>query len=431
MANELIQIDARKPLARALVISLLILSFLWAFFVVRWYLGNTVAEYTNPEDNGEQMAQLAVRLAPNDPLAHWRLGDFTEKNLPPDQIGVAVSEYEKATSLAPNDYRFWLTFGRALEQAGETERAEAALRRAVALAPSYAYPRWYLGNLLLRGDRLIEGLTELQKASEADSELRPQLFNMAWEVFKDDFESMKFAVGNTSEARSQFSVYLVGRGQFEQGLRLWGSIPDTEQKAHRETADELVKSLIGAHHFHDALKVWNDVTPDSNQQPVIDQVLDGGFESGAGPSSAFSWHVQSLPQVQIGIDPNVGHNSSRSLRMVFQVRSKLDSLNVSQLVPVRANTQYDFECYVKTNRLESAGTLFVSISDASDGKVLANSLTVGAGSTDWQRLPVEFKTGPNTEAVQLKINRASCGDDPVCPIFGTIWYDDFNLKPRS
>jgi hypothetical protein len=256
---------------------------------------------------------------------------------------------------------------------------------------------------------------------------------MAWEVFKDDFESMKSAVGNTSEARSQFSVYLVGRGQFEQGLRLWGSIPDTEQREHRETADELVKSLIGAHHFHDALKVWNDITPDSNQRAVIDQVLDGGFESGAGhgPSSVFSWHVQSLPQVQIGIDPNVGHNSSRSLRMVFQVRSKLDSLNVSQLVPARADTQYDLECYFKTNRLESAGTLFVSITDASDGKVLANSVTIGPGSTDWQRLPVEFRTGPNTEAVQLKINRASCGDDPVCPIFGTIWYDDFNLKPRS
>ena len=27
--------------------------------------------------------------------------------------------------------------------------------------------------------------------------------------------------------------------------------------------------------------------------------------------------------------------------------------------------------------------------------------------------------------------RNSCSDSPVCPIFGTVWYDDFNLKPRK
>jgi tetratricopeptide (TPR) repeat protein len=433
MASELIQIDARKPLARALVIFLIILSFLWAFFVVRWYLGNTVAEYMNPEENGEQMAQLAVRLAPNDPLAHWRLGDFTEKNLPPEQIGDAVSEYEKATSLAPHDYRFWLSFGRALEQAGETDRAEAALRRAVALAPSYAYPRWYLGNLLLRGDRLTEGLSELQQASEANPELRPQLFNMAWEVFKDDFESMKSAVGKTSEARAQFSLYLVGRGQFEQGMRLWTSLSEAEKKANRETGEAIVTALVTAGQYHGAVEIWNQIAPDINHRAVIGEMFDGSFESGAahGASSVFSWQVKSQPQAQIVIDPNVGHNSSRSLRFVFQVRAKLDSIDVSQLVPVEPNTDYDFECYLKTNRLDSAGTLFLTVNDAADGTALVTSPTSPSGTNDWQRLALNFKTGPKTQGIRLRINRAGCGDEPVCPIFGTIWYDDFNLKPRS
>ncbi len=46
-----------------------------------------------------------------------------------------------------------MEFGAALEQAGDFEKAEKALREAVKLAPSYAYPRWYLGNLLVRTDR--------------------------------------------------------------------------------------------------------------------------------------------------------------------------------------------------------------------------------------------------------------------------------------
>ena len=56
-----------------------------------------------------------------------------------------------------------MSFGKALEQAGETEKAEKALREAVKLAPSYAYPRWHLGNLLIRTERYDEAFQELQR----------------------------------------------------------------------------------------------------------------------------------------------------------------------------------------------------------------------------------------------------------------------------
>ena len=41
-----------------------------------------------------------------------------------------------------------------------------------------------------------------------------------------------------------------------------------------------------------------------------------------------------------------------------------------------------------------------------------------------------FKTSDKTHAVMLKIVRYSCTneDTPICPIFGSVWYDDFNLK---
>jgi hypothetical protein len=31
----------------------------------------------------------------------------------------------------------------------------------------------------------------------------------------------------------------------------------------------------------------------------------------------------------------------------------------------------------------------------------------------------------------VRMVRNTCGDSAVCPIFGTVWYDDFNLKPRK
>ena len=73
-----------------------------------------------------------------------------------------------------------MSLGTALEQWGEVERGEKALRRATELAPSYAYPRWYLGNLLLRSGRYNQAFAELRRAADADPELRSQLLNLAW-----------------------------------------------------------------------------------------------------------------------------------------------------------------------------------------------------------------------------------------------------------
>ena len=426
------QFKASAPLKVFMTLTVLLALFA-SWFVVRWYVGNTIAEYFHPEDHRLETAQMAVGLAPNDPLPHWRLGNLAQKELPPDQISLVVSEYEKAVSLSPNDYRLWMDFGASLEQAGEYERAEKALREAVKLAPSYAYPRWYLGNLLLRTDRYDEGFAELRQASEANVEFQPQLFNLAWQLNKDDFDSLRAAVGNTPEVRAAFSDYLIKRGHYDEGLRLWNTLAETEKRENRLTADSIITNLTANQHYHQAMEIWNEVAPGPAYNAELGHILDPGFENNLahGPGAVFGWQVQSNSQVQIGIDAGQGHSGSRSLRLFFQVRSHIDAINVSQLVPVQPNTEYDFECYVKTDKLESAETPVIVITNAGDDAVLTGSSSAPSGSNDWQRISLSFKAGAKTEAVRVKMLRNSCSDSAVCPIFGTVWYDDFNLKPRK
>jgi hypothetical protein len=376
---------------------------------------------------------MAVNLAPNDPLPHWRLGNLALTELPPDQISLVVSEYEKAVSLSPHDYRLWMEFGLALEQAGDFDKAERALREAVKLAPSYAYPRWYLGNLLLRTDRYGEGFAELQRASEENEQFQLQLFNLAWQLNKNDFDSLRAAVGNSSGIRAAFSSYLVGRGHYEDGLRLWNSLSQIEKRETRFAADPMIVSLISAKHFYQAMEIWNEVAPGPAYNAELGHVLDGGFENNLahGPGALFGWQVQSNSQVQIGIDARQGHSGSRSLRVYFQVRSHIDTINVSQLVPVKPNTEYEFEAYVKTEKVESAETPVILVVNAADDAVLVGSNPAPSGTSDWQRVSLAFRTAEKTEAVKVKMVRNSCSDSPVCPIFGTVWYDDFNLKARN
>jgi len=434
MPQELIQLNTRSIVVKLLLMVLLIAAGVWSYFVVRWYAGNTMADYFDPAQSNLNIAQTAASLAPDDPLTHWRLAQVTQKNLPLDQQVQAIAEFEKAVRLSPNDYRFWMALGTASEQVGDVAKAEQALKRAVALAPAYAYPRWYLGNLLLRSGRYDEAFVELRLASEADVEFQPQQFNLIWEIYGSDPDGLKKAVGESALARGKFALYLLGRQKYEEGLRLWDSLSAEDKRANRETGEAMVKSLVAAFHYHDAMKVWNAISNEKFRAEV-GRVFDPGFEdaSSYGEEAAFGWQVKPVPQVKIGIEPANVHSGANSLRIAFHVRTNIENINVSQLVPVATNTEYDFEFYVSTEKLETGGPPLVQIIDPTTSTPLVSSPAAPNGTSEWNRVGLTFKTGDKTEGVLIQIVRPSCGTNevPICPIFGSVWYDDFSFKRRN
>ena len=435
MPQELLQLNTRRIPIKLLLILLVVAAGVWSYYVIRWYAGNMMADYFDPAENNLRVAQVAVSLAPDDPLTRWRLAQATQKNLPLDQQIQAIAEYEKAVSLSPNDYRFWMALGTASEQAGDQVKAERALKQAVALAPAYAYPHWYLGNLLLRTGRYDEAFAELRVASEADVGFQPQQFNLIWEIYSNDPEGLKKAVGESSLTRAKFALYLVGRQKYEEGLRLWESLTPDDKRANRESAEALVNNLVIVWRYHDALKVWNDIAPNEKLRAEMGRVFDPGFEdaSSYGAEAAFGWQVKQVPQVQIGIDPVRSHAGANSLRLAFHVRSDIEGINVSQIVPVAANTEYDFEFYVATEKLETGGPTLVQVIDPTTSASLVQSPGASGGTSEWTRVALTFKTGDKAEAVVIRVVRPTCGtkEAPVCPIFGSVWYDDFSIKRRG
>ncbi|HEY2962011.1 MAG TPA: carbohydrate binding domain-containing protein [Pyrinomonadaceae bacterium] len=434
MAQELVQINVRNPLIKMLLILLLLVAGVWSYFVVRWYLGNTLAEYFNPAESSFDAAGMGVSLAPNDALTHWRAAQVLQKNLPLDQQGPAIAEYEKATDLSPNDYRYWMTLGTAYERAGEANKGEQALKRAITLAPSYSYPHWFLGNLLLRNARYDEAFAELRIASKADPELQSQLFGLAWAVYSDDLESMKKAVGESAADRAAFALNLLTAKHFAEGLKIWDGLSNEEKKANQRTARQMIDTLKDNFRFHDALKIWNDSTP-TEYSGELDHVFDGGFEKPIpyGPEIVFGWQVNNNPQMQIGLDPDKSHDGSRSLKLVYEARTTLEAVNVFQIVPVQPGTDYDLECYVSTKDLVTGSAPKVDVLDPTTNGTIVSSTPAPSGTNPWTKVTTSFKTGDKTEAVLLRVVRVSCAtkDTPVCPIFGTVWYDDFTIKRRK
>jgi hypothetical protein len=375
------------------------------------------------------MARLAVRWAPGDPLTHWRLGSLEEKVFSAQNMADAVHEYQLAVALSPNDYRYWMELGHAFEASGDSESGEKALRRSVELAPAYSHPRWQFGNLLLREGKTDEAFQQLGHAAEADNLMRPQVFDLAMRVYQGDLNQIARVTCISSAARMQFAIYLVAGKKFDEAMRVWNATDPVDRKAQRELGEEMRRSLIGAKRFQSALAVMRELDPDDSL-PQPGQFWNGGFESDIKLANAdtFDWVIDSRGSAQIAIDTHA-HSGQRSLRIVLAAHRTLDNVHVSQTIAVEPGARYRFECYVRTQDLISASTPVLIVSDASDNSKLAASNPLPTGTNDWQKVTLDFAANALHDGINVGFYRAPCsGDAQICPIFGTLWYDDFNLQ---
>jgi Flp pilus assembly protein TadD len=430
-ADQLKLIDVSAPILRLLLLVPVALALLSSWYAGRWYVGDLIADYAPGLETGAiETAQMTTNLAPDDPLTYWTVASLQKQALPPERVQETLAGFEKAVSLSPNDYRLWVDLGRTREQAGDAAGGERALRRATELAPAYTEPRWFLGNLLLRAGRTDEAFVELQRAGETDPRLRPQIFNMAGHVFGQDIQAISRAVGHSPAARADLAAYLVSQNRLDDALGQWNTLSAAEKLEQSVTGKALVTAMMGTKRLRAAFKIYQDVHPQGSTGLKEEQVANSGFEENINFASEnpFDWHVQSVAQAQVGIDERHRRSGNRGLRIRYQAPNAVIANNLSQLLVVEPSTAYRLEYYVRTSELESAAMPFISILEGAEGTVLASSAPLPVGTSEWRLVSIDFKTTPKTEAIVIITNRETCSSETVCPIFGIVWYDDFNLQ---
>ena len=175
-----------------------------------------------------------------------------------------------------------------------------------------------------------------------------------------------------------------------------------------------------------------EVEADGGKLPIAEQFVNGGFEAGSTliSSDSFGWSIASGSTAQASIDSQA-HSGRNSLRIVFRAPTKLDVIHVSQAIVVEPDTQYHFECWARTNDLTTGRSPLITIFSATDNAPLASSSPLPTGTNDWQRIALDFKTKPKSYVVVVKLTREPCEEPSICPIFGTVWYVDFNLQRSS
>lgn len=431
MADQVALINVRPIVARVPLLLLALLALYCAWFGVRWGIGSTMAEtapasYAKDPSAAFESAEAAARLAPHDPFTHLMLARLNQISFEPAGVPRALKEYEQALALAPNDYMIWMEAGRARAALGDTEGGVAALRRAVELAPNYTQPRWHLGNALLRAGHTDEAFAELRRASDADHSLRPQVFNLAWQVYRPDLARVVDAVGRTVDSRGDLVGVLAGRGNLEEAQGVWTGLGPEGQREQQGAADALARALYAKGQYRRALEVLSE---GGFGGLALGQFHDGGFEADITPGgrSLFGWNV-TQGGGQVVIDARGAHGGRRALRVAFNSSGPADFRNVTQVLAVEPGAHYRLSFFIKTDELKSAATLSIMVSEPAAPDVsLAGSAPAPQGTQDWQQVSFEFTAGPKTEAVLVRVVRFPCAE-AVCPIYGKIWYDDFNLE---
>lgn len=102
--------------------------------------------------------ESALKSYPNHVLAHINLGDVHGRR---KEWNVAISHFQRAAELAPENAAAWNGLGYALANANEGARAEAAYRRALVADPAFNTARINLADLLLAHEFREEAAREL------------------------------------------------------------------------------------------------------------------------------------------------------------------------------------------------------------------------------------------------------------------------------
>jgi tetratricopeptide (TPR) repeat protein len=340
----------------------------------------------------------------------------------------ARDEFERAVQLRPRDYYLWMLLGVTRDQNEDQDGALPALRQAAALAPSYAQPRWQLGNLLLRMGQLDQAFVELRRAAESNPSLWPNVDDLAWSVYGRDAGAVVRVIHpETDTARMALALFFARHNQGAAAIDQFRSTVVKSDKKSESLLDELLKAKA----FPEAFEVWAHM----HGVPLKDAgaIRDGGFEGVLTVGqTGFGWQITpDLVNVTMSIDEGEHQGGARSLRLDFHGNSNPTSPLLTQIILVKPLTNYHFGLAALSKEFVSAADPVITLIDASDpkGAVLAQSPPLRSDPNVWREFAIDFTTNADTQAITITLAREACANNP-CPAFGTVWLDSVLLTPR-
>ncbi|HEV8430032.1 MAG TPA: carbohydrate binding domain-containing protein [Pyrinomonadaceae bacterium] len=369
--------------------------------------------------NSIPAADEALRLTPSDPEAHRSKATILNRL---QASADAAHSLETATTLRFRDDYLWIELANTREELGDTDGALAALDQAVRWAPHYAHTHWQRGNLLLRMRRPQEAFSELRQAATANPSYIPSLVDLAWGISGGNIKTTEAALEVKDDVtRLALIRFLARKGR---GREVVDQIRSLSSPLPADKQNEIAGLLFAGKAYREAFDLWRA----SNNIPSAQLLMNGGFEDPiAFNDNAFGWIIAADQKNRVAIDVSEKLRGARSLQITFDGPWAPGTSPLNQTIVVDYGKTYHLSFAVRTKDLVTGGPPILVVNDANNNQLLGQSENFPTVTTPWQTLNLNFTTLTTSEAVIIRLQRSNCDSSP-CPIFGTLWLDEFHIE---
>ncbi|MEP6788347.1 MAG: tetratricopeptide repeat protein [Acidobacteriota bacterium] len=422
-------VKTRSWLAAVLLTAAALTCFTATWFFIKWNFINVVAANL---DSRRPESMLVVdwltEVSPSDPQTHFAAASLFEKTFEADDLIKSLNEYGLAAALSPHNYVMWLNLGKARSLSGDTEGAEAAYARALALAPNYSSVQWVYGNLLLREGKSDEGFALLAKAAVLNRDYARTAVATALQMSAGDVGQVRRMMGDSDITNATLATTLSTQKRYDEAFDSWSRLPAADRAENfGELGQTLIGELAAAKKFQLALKVAADLHSDDAEKPAFEKVSNGGFESAVKLKGAgiFEWKIDEGLEPPIGLTEAQKHSGNSSLWIAFDSFKASGFRPVSQTVAVVPAATYELEIFYRSD-IKSAATLKWEIADAATGKAIASTAPM-PDAGDWTPIKARFSVPSDLDGVVIRLVREGCVGSS-CRMSGKISFDDISIR---
>jgi hypothetical protein len=372
----------------------------------------------------------AIAWNPGNPEYHAGLARVLQQSLDGD-LQEVIGLYEEAVRLSPYQASYWAELGSAYETAERFDDARRAYERAQMLFPNSPEINWQLGNFYIRIGESRLALPAFQKGLFGDPALRRPAFDLAWRAIGNANTILEEMIPPDTGIIFDYLNYLVDTGRMSEAVQAWSKLLALNLSFEPQLSFHYLNGLIGDKRVDDLVQAWAAM---AERYPTIirqrpyeeNAIYNGSFEREI-MNGGLDWRVIPTEAATVGIDGLTFFDGTQSLRIRFEGKHNLDYYHTYQFVPVKPNTLYRFLGYMRTDKITTDSGPRFQIFDAYDAKRLNLATEKLTGTTSWTPLHLEFRTGPETRLLMIRVGRyPSARIDSL--ISGTVWVDRLSLN---
>lgn len=370
--------------------------------------------------------QRAIRLEPS--CAEYRELLGRSQVFSVTNLDEAIANYQIAVRLNPYVARYWLDLASAYQVAGHTPEEAASVERAVRADPTTPDVAWEAGNFFLVQGEREKALHHFRVVLDNDPEAVDATLRLCWRATGDANLMLDQALPPRSDLYFSFLNLLIHGKRVSDAENVWNRLVGLKQSFSVPLAFPYFSFLFDQHEVAAAQTAWQQLaTVNRSLAPYLPSrenlIVNGGFEEKL-LNGGFDWWYTSSPHAALAIDTSEFYSGTRSLSVTFDGGS-VSEAGISQLIPVKPNSDYEFSGVYRTEELDTASGPRFALTDAYSNAsyVLTDDFR---GTNPWCLLQARFHTGPSTNLLLARVIRQPAG--PL--IRGKLWIDDLKLVEK-